>query len=161
MCMISVIHGMKVLRAISIDLALRRTVCQQSGVWQGGCTDSCRWERTQHLAECHHLHSQEVPAGEPRYTKGIYAEFTLTVIVVSYFTILQPYCWRLFRMSCATFRTSCRSSSTKTKCSRTRLTDSWRNLPLWKMLPWMVWSWFSGSAYVVLGHFSVHFADNW
>ena len=71
--------GMKALTAISIDLTLRGRVCQQSGVWQGGCTDSCCWEWAQHLAECHHPHSQEIPAGEPRYTKGIYAKFTLTV----------------------------------------------------------------------------------
>ena len=72
----SVIHGMKVLRAISIDLTLRATMCQWSWVWQGGCT-------AQHLAKPYCPHSQEVPAGEPRYIKGIYAEFTLAVIVVS------------------------------------------------------------------------------
>ena len=55
--------------------SFRGTVCQQSGVWQGGWADSCCWEWAQHLAECHPSHSQEVPAGEPRYTKGIYAKF--------------------------------------------------------------------------------------
>ena len=59
----------------NINLKLRGTVCQQSWVWQGGCT-------TQHLAKPYHPHSQEVPPGEPRYTKDIYAKFTLTVINV-------------------------------------------------------------------------------
>ena len=76
MYMRSVIHGMKVLRAISIDLTLRATMCQWSWAWQGSCT-------AQHLAKPYCPHSQEVPAGEPRYIKGIYAEFTLAVIVVS------------------------------------------------------------------------------
>jgi len=42
-------------------------MCQQSWVWQcgytDGCTDSCCWEWTQHLAKYHHSHSQKVPAG--------------------------------------------------------------------------------------------------
>ena len=42
-------------------------MCQQGWVWQSGytdgCRDSCCSEWAQHLAKCHHPHSQEVPAG--------------------------------------------------------------------------------------------------
>ena len=41
-------------------------VCQQNRLWLCGCKDSCCWEWAQHLAKCHHSHSQKVPAGEPR-----------------------------------------------------------------------------------------------
>ena len=124
MCMRSVIHDMKVFRAISIDLTLRGTVCQQSWVWQGGCT-------AQHLAKPYRPHSQEVPAGEPRFIYWVHFDCDCCELIHP--PTLQLYCWRLFRSSCATFRT-------KTKCSRTRLTGSWKNLQLWEIPQWKVLS---------------------
>jgi len=41
---------------------------------------------------------------------------------------------------------------------RTRLTDSWKKLQIWKIRPWRVWFCFSGSTYVVL---SVFHLEKW